>query len=234
VTAPPELAVIVFAYNEGHNIPTVLRELRYWLDANVPNTEIIFVDDGSTDASYEVAAHVLHGTLHQVCRHDENKGIGAGIKTGFRASTARLVTFMPADGQIAPAAIGTLRAEMLRAGVDVVFSVYDHRDDGLRRKVLSWGVRSLIFALHGVHMRSDGPYLFRRDVFDVDRLVPDSFFLNFEFPIRAVVRGLRTSTVSIACRPRQSGESKSSGLRTIKKIALDLVDLRVRRRREGW
>lgn len=234
MTEASDLAVIVFAYNESKNIPTVLTELRQWLDAHVPGAEIVFVDDGSTDDSYEAAERTLKGTPHHLCRHPKNRGIGAGIKTGFRASSARYLTFMPADGQIAPDAIGTLRGEALRTGADVVFSVYDHRDDGLKRKVLSWGVRTLILAVHGVRMQSDGPYLFRRDVFDVDRLVPDSFFLNFEFPIRASVRKLRTSTVTIACRPRQSGVSKSSGLRTIKIIARDLLELRMRRMREGW
>lgn len=230
----PDLAVIVFAYNESRNIPVVLTELRAWLDQHESGAEIIFVDDGSTDESYEAAERTLKGTPHALCRHPKNRGIGAGIKTGFRASRARYLTFMPADGQIAPEAIGALRAEALRTGADVVFSVYDHRDDGLTRKVLSWGVRTLILAVHGVRMRSDGPYLFRREVFDVDRLVPDSFFLNFEFPIRANVSKLRSSIVTIACRPRQSGASKSSGLRTIKVIARDLIELRVRRLREGW
>lgn len=234
MTDTPDLAVIVFAYNEAKNVPIVLKELREWLDVNEPGAEIVFVDDGSTDDSYEAAESTLKGTPHHLCRHPQNRGIGAGIKTGFRASRARYLTFMPADGQIAPDAIGALRGEALRSGADVVFSVYDHRDDGLTRKVLSWGVRTLIFVVHGVRMQSDGPYLFRRDVFDVDRLQPDSFFLNFEFPIRASARKLRTSLVTIACRPRQSGQSKSSGLRTIKIIARDLMQLRVRRMREGW
>lgn len=230
----PDLAVIVFAYNEAQNIPAVLTELRGWLDTNVPGAEIIFVDDGSSDGSYEAAQRALKGSPHQLCRHATNRGIGAAIKTGVRASSAPYLTFMPADGQIAPEAIGALRGEALRTGADVVFSVYDHRDDGLKRKVLSWGVRTLILAVHGVRMQSDGPYLFRRDVFDVDRLVPDSFFLNFEFPIRATLRKLRTSTVTIACRQRQSGVSKSSGLRIIKIIGRDLLELRLRRAREGW
>lgn len=234
MTDIPDLAVIVLAYNEEKNVPTVLNELRRWLDEHEPGAEIIFVDDGSSDGSYEAAERTLKGTAHALCRHPKNRGIGAGIKTGFRATAARYLTFMPADGQIAPEAIGVLRGESLRTGADVVFSVYDHRDDGFTRKVLSWGVRTLILAVHGVRMESDGPYLFRRDVFEVDRLAPDSFFLNFEFPIRAALRGLHTSVVTIACRPRQSGVSKSSGLRVIRIIARDLFELRVRRLREGW
>lgn len=230
----PTLAVIVFAFNEAKNIPTVLKELRQWLDANIPDSEVVFVDDGSTDDSFAVAAATLQGTRHKIVRNKKNMGIGAAIKSGFRSSNARYFTFMPADGQIAPEAVGTLFEEAKLTNADAVFSVYDHRDDGLWRHLLSWSVRSLILVAHGIRMRSDGPYLFQRDCFDVEKLRPDSFFLNFEFPIRAAVQKLRTSVVTIACRPRRSGVSKSSGLRTIKIIARDLVELRVRREREHW
>jgi hypothetical protein len=140
------------------------------------------------------------------------------------------VTFLPADGQIPPSAIGTLRAASESA--DVVLSVYDHRDDGLHRKVLSFGVRALIAALHGVRLRSDGPYLFRRSLFDPDQLAPDTFFLNFEFPLRALGAGLRVRTVTVPCRRRLSGQSKSTGLGRIVGVGKDLGALRVRRARD--
>ena len=112
---------------------------------------------------------------------------------------------------------------------DFVTSIYDDRNDGLHRTVLSWGVRTLIRLVHGVQMASDGPYLFRRLDFDEALIKPDSFFLNFEFPIRILAAGKRANVVTISCRKRMSGRSKSSGIRTIIVIAKDLVDLRFRR-----
>jgi hypothetical protein len=83
-------------------------------------------------------------------------------------------------------------------------------------------------------MRSDGPYLFRRSLFDADQLVPDTFFLNFEFPIRMLGAKIPTTVVTIECRPRRSGHSKSTGLKRIYGVAQDLVDLRVRRVKESY
>jgi len=83
--------------------------------------------------------------------------------------------------------------------------------------------------VHGVRLRSDGPYLFKRNLFDPAQLKPDTFFLNFEFPIRALAAGIRTRTVTIRCRPRLAGVSKSTGLKRIWGVAKDLLDLRVRR-----
>ena len=64
----------------------------------------------------------------------------------WRAARAPWVTFLPADGQIGPDAIATLRSAAATAHADVVFSVYADRDDGVDRKVLSFGVRALVRA----------------------------------------------------------------------------------------
>ena len=230
----PELSVIMFAFDEEANIAPVLTELRQWLSSNEPSSEIVFVDDGSTDATSAEAAKALSGARHRLLRHETNRGIGAALKTGVRAAEGAWVTFLPADGQIAPGAIGTLRGAAARERSAVVFSVYDHRNDGVHRKILSAGVRGLIFLIHGVRMRSDGPYLFRRSLFDADQLVPDTFFLNFEFPIRMLGAKIPTTVVTIECRPRRSGHSKSTGLKRIYGVAQDLVDLRVRRVKESY
>lgn len=230
----PDLSVIIFAFNEEANIAPVLHELCQWLAANEPSAEIIFVDDGSSDRTSAEAAKALSGTPHQLVRHDTNRGIGAALKSGVRAANGAWVTFLPADGQIAPDAIGTLRATATREQTDVVFSVYDHRADGLHRKILSAGVRALILMVHGVRMRSDGPYLFRHSLFDPDQLVPDTFFLNFEFPIRMLGARVPAAVATIECRPRRSGHSKSTGLKRIYGVAQDLLELRVRRVRESF
>jgi dolichol-phosphate mannosyltransferase len=229
----PDLSVIIFAFNEEANIAPVLTELREWLSANEPEAEIVFVDDGSSDGTSAEATNALSGTPHQLLRHETNRGIGAALKTGVRAAKGTWVTFLPADGQIAPRAIGTLRAAAARKQTEVVFSVYDHRDDGLHRKILSAGVRALILMIHGVRMRSDGPYLFRRALFDAEQLVPDTFFLNFEFPIRMLGAEVPATVVTIACRPRRSGHSKSTGLKRIYGVAQDLLELRIRRVKES-
>ncbi len=229
-----DLSVILFAFNEEANIGPVLAELRAWLAQHEPTAEIVFVDDGSSDRTSDEAAKALAGSPHQLLRHDTNRGIGAALKTGVRAAKGTWVTFLPADGQIAPEAIGSLRSAAAAERAEVVFSVYDHRDDGVHRQILSAGVRGLILLVHGVRMQSDGPYLFRHALFDPDLLVPDTFFLNFEFPIRILGAGVPTTVVTIECRPRRSGRSKSTGLKRIYGVARDLLDLRVRRAKESF
>ena len=81
-------------------------------------------------------------------------------------------------------------------------------------------------------MRSDGPYLFRRELFRPAELAAESFFLNFEFPIRVIAAGVRSSVVEIHCRQRLAGESKAANLGKVVNVARELVALRVQRTRE--
>ncbi|MEM9190124.1 MAG: glycosyltransferase family 2 protein [Myxococcota bacterium] len=238
-TEPPSpenaLSVIVFAFNEGPNIAPVLGGIAEWLRDHEPLAELVFVDDGSSDDTAAVAETTLADAAvdHAVVRRARNGGIGAALKSGVAAATRPWVTFLPADGQIHPSALAVLRTAATEESADVVLSLYTNRNDGAHRTVLSWGVRSLIRAIHGVRVESDGPYLFRRSLFDAAQLPADSFFLNFEFPIRAVAAGLRIATVTIECHPRLSGQSKSASARVVGIVARDLVGLRLRRNREA-
>jgi glycosyltransferase involved in cell wall biosynthesis len=225
-------AVVVFAFHEVENVPTVLREIHAWLRAKGPEHELIFVDDGSTDGTLAAAREVLAGDPHATAFSlGANRGIGGALKAGVTSATAPWVTFLPCDGQIPPGELDVLLAEAGRSDSDVVFSVYRDRDDGLLRKVFSAGVRGMIRAVHGVTMRSDGPYLFRRELFSARELAPDTFFLNFEFPIRAMQRRVRSSVVTIECVPRRAGQSKSAGWRTVYRVGRDLLDLKRRQLR---
>jgi glycosyltransferase involved in cell wall biosynthesis len=233
--APLPLSLVVFAYNEASNVPGVLAEIVAWLEARGAPFQLLFVDDGSTDGTGDAARAVLGGRPQgQVLRHERNRGIGAALKTGVRAATLPWVTFLPCDGQIAPTSLDTLLSAAQAQDLDVVFSVYLDRDDGWHRTAMSAGIRALIQAMFRVNMRSDGPYLFRRELFDPDVLLPDTFFLNFEFPIRSLRQGLRHAIVQIPCAPRRSGTSKSTGLKRVAGVARDLLSLRLRLPPRRW
>ena len=230
---PPPVSLIVFAYNEAENVQPVLRELTSYLREHHPGTQIVFVDDGSKDATFNQAELALTGENAVLLRHTFNRGIGAALKTGVRHCDAQWVTFMPADGQIPPSAVTTLLRAAEMQPVDVVFSTYEKRDDGWHRTLMSAGLRALIYAIHGVALRCEGPYLFRRSLFDPEALPPDTFFLNFEFPIRMLVAQRRTHNVVIPCRQRRAGVSKSTGVKRILGVAQDLLLFRLRRFRES-
>lgn len=225
-----DLSVVVFAVNEAENVSSVLGEIYAWVHAH--GAELVFVDDGSTDDTLSLARQTLAGAQNTtVFGLGTNRGIGGALKAGVASATRPWVTFLPCDGQISPDQLDHLVCRADKGDVDVVFSVYRDRDDGLTRKALSLGVRGLIRLVHGVSPRSDGPYLFKRSLFVPSELSPDSFFLNFEFPIRTAQRAIASDVVTISCKPRRAGHSKSAGLRTIARVARELIGLRLRQRR---
>ncbi len=91
--ASPDLSIVIPTYNEQAVISDVIAGLKEELKNE--NCEIIVVDDGSFDNTFEIAARL--GV--QVVRHEFNKGYGAALKTGVRDALGEIVLFFDGDGQ---------------------------------------------------------------------------------------------------------------------------------------
>ena len=82
------LSLIVFAFNEAENVPTVLPEILAWLRGTGDDHELIFVDDGSTDGTLAAARAVLgDDPRYKSFSHGTNRGIGAAITSGGASGT---------------------------------------------------------------------------------------------------------------------------------------------------
>ena len=89
---PPEISIIIPAFNEAKNLAKLLDGIH---QLKLPTTEILVVDDGSTDSTAEIA---LNGGAN-VVRHPYNIGNGAAVKSGLRAAKGRYIVLMDGDGQ---------------------------------------------------------------------------------------------------------------------------------------
>jgi glycosyltransferase involved in cell wall biosynthesis len=90
----PELSIVIPTYNEEEAITTILEDL---CGEDVLNeAEIIVIDDGSTDRTYEIVQRFPRVRL---IKHHINKGYGASISTGIKASNGRYVVWCDSDGQ---------------------------------------------------------------------------------------------------------------------------------------
>ena len=94
------ISIVIPAKNESEGLKSFLPELR----SNYPDSEIIVVDDGSTDETLDICRQ----NEVKVKSHPYSMGNGAAIKTGARSATGDVIVFMDADGQHKPKDIAEL------------------------------------------------------------------------------------------------------------------------------
>jgi glycosyltransferase involved in cell wall biosynthesis len=92
------LSVVLPAFNEQENVPVVLGRCLEVLPRVAREWEVIVVDDGSSDDTFEVARAVVeeHHPQLRLIRHTRNQGYGAAIRTRFRAARRRASGRRPA------------------------------------------------------------------------------------------------------------------------------------------
>lgn len=229
-TSAPGLSVIVPAYNEGPNIDPVVREIvdtiasEPWVGAY----EIVLVDDGSTDDSGAVIDR-LGREFPQVrpFHHDVNRGLGAALTTGFRASRGAAVGFITADGEIGIDQLLRLYREF--GDYDLLQSGRE-RTVGAERRILTWGVDVMMRLILGFwHDGAVGIYLVRGEVVRRVPLHSGTGLANLEVVLYCQHHGLKIGKSGVTrARPRLSGQSKVTNLPTIARTLWEMWKLRRR------
>jgi glycosyltransferase involved in cell wall biosynthesis len=116
----PKLSVIIPVYDEVKTIEKIVEAVS---KSTYPNKEIIIVDDGSRDGTQELLRHkiALHPVVSKVIFHDQNKGKGAALRTGFAAATGDIFIVQDADLEYDPIQYQQIIEPILQGKADVVF-----------------------------------------------------------------------------------------------------------------
>jgi dolichol-phosphate mannosyltransferase len=227
------LSLILPAYNEADALPLLIYEINQTLH-DLDFLEVIIVNDGSQDTTSDVMQTLVvdhqQGKLEhinhlQVFDLPSNQGMGAALKYGFDRATLPWVSFLPADGQIAPQEL-LIAAKIIQTDTILVSTAYHNRTYTWKRKILSHGLRLLNRCIVGVHVVSEGMYLIRRDVLQSFPLHSNSFMLNLEIPIRCHRLQYKCQLAHIAVRARQGGVSSATQWGRIYNTLQDLIKLR--------
>jgi len=204
-TAPPALSVVIPFYNESANIPPLLAELRATVETIGVPTEVIVVDDGSTDATFEtLTAAARAWSAIEVLRLTANGGQAIALWRGFERVRAPWVATLDGDGQNPPQELAHLWS--LRKSADMLVGARQGRQDTLARRFMSRianGVRRTLLR-DGVSDSGCALRLFRREV--LGSLPPFRTLYSF-IPACAVSGGWRVKEVPVAHRPRKAGIS---------------------------
>src|SRR6476659_3971175 len=133
---PAGLSVFFPAYNDSGTIASmVIRAVRA-AAALTPDYEVIVVNDGSADATAEIAEELARTYSHvRVVHHSRNRGYGGALQTGFRSATKDLIFYTDGDAQYDPAEL-TLLWTQLTPEADIVNGYKISRSDPLHRIII--------------------------------------------------------------------------------------------------
>jgi glycosyltransferase involved in cell wall biosynthesis len=222
--APVELSVVVPLLDEQDNLRPLYEQIKQALDGRF-EYEVIFVDDGSTDGSFETLKG-FHGSDRRVrvIRFRRNFGQTAALSAGFLHAKGEIIVALDADLQNDPADIPMLLAK-LKEGYDVVSGWRQKRhDDALTRLLPSKIANWLISRITAVRLHDYGCTLkaYRREVLAETRLYGE---MHRFIPAIASWTGARIAECVVNHRPRTAGQAKY-GLGRTWKVILDLITVK--------
>ncbi|HKZ69676.1 MAG TPA: dolichyl-phosphate beta-glucosyltransferase [Anaerolineales bacterium] len=117
---PPDLSIIVPAYNEARRIGPSLDQIAAYLRSQMYSWELIVVDDGSKDETAEmVSRHIGNVAEARLISYQPNRGKGFAVRTGVLAANGKWIVFLDADLSTPPEEIANA-LQHLRSGYDMV------------------------------------------------------------------------------------------------------------------
>ena len=219
-----ELSVVIPLYNEEPNVAPLHAELSAILSSMAVPYEIVAIDDGSTDGTFEVLRRIQKNDAQvRVVRFTRNFGQTAAFAAGFAFARGQFIVTFDGDLQNDPADIPRLLA--IARSYDVVCGWRKVRkDDFLTRYLPSVIANQLIGFVSGVHVHDIGCSLkvFRAEVVKPLKLTPG---MHRYLPALASQLGDRVTEVVVNHRPRRFGQSKYGLSRTFRVVS-DLFNLR--------
>ena len=219
-----ELSVVVPVFNEQDSLSGLYEEIKEVLGSEV-SYEVIFVDDGSNDKSFEVLRGVQENDPNvRVIRLRTNFGQTAALSAGFKHSCGRVIVPIDADGQNDPADIPKLLAK-LEEGYDIVSGWRrKRRDNVVTRTIPSRAANWLVSKITGVKLHDFGCTLkaYRAESLSEIRLYGE---MHRFIPALASWGGEKIAELEVNHRPRSTGVTKYGLSRTFK-VILDLITIK--------
>ncbi len=220
-----DLSIVIPCCNEEDSVPQLVDKFFPIVEQLRRNrsVEVVFVDDGSVDATYERLLEITRDRPDmRIARHPVNRGLGAAIRTGFAHATGEIIVTADSDGTYRFDEIPELLA-LLKPGIDIVTaSPYNKKgrveNVAAYRIILSRG-SSLIYQILLDRRITAYTCLFRAYRREVVRRVPfyaDGFLAGTELLVNAMFMGYKAAEHPSTLHSRQAGASKAKIMRIIR------------------
>jgi len=221
------LSVFFPAYNDSGTIASMVIRAVQAASELTEDFEIIVVNDGSADATAEIADELARTYPRvRVVHHPKNRGYGGALQTGFRSATKDFIFYTDGDAQYDPAEVAVLWAQM-RPGVDLVNGYKISRSDPFHRIVIGRVYHHVVSFLFGLTVRDvDCDFrLMRRSIFERVRLEKTSGVICLELMKKIHDAGFTIVEVPVHHYHRAFGQSQFFNFRRIFRTGVDVMKL---------
>jgi glycosyltransferase involved in cell wall biosynthesis len=202
-----DITVIIPLYNEEESLKELHQQLRSTLGRMNVRHELLFVDDGSTDRSFQVLRDLKRMDKHvKILRFRRNYGKSAALSVGFEKAQGNIVITMDADLQDDPSEIPALKRK-LDEGFDLVSGWKKVRRDPITKTLPSRFFNFVTRVLTGIkiHDFNCGLKAYRRDVIKTVKVYGE---LHRYIPVLAHWEGFRIGELPVQHRARRYGKTK--------------------------
>jgi len=216
-----KISVVVPIYNEKDNVAILHKKIKDVMVKNSYDYEIIFVDDGSSDGTFEVMQQLAKEDKNlKIIRFRRNFGQTAAMAAGFDYAKGDVIVSLDGDLQNDPEDIPAL-LKKIEEGYDVVSGWRKNRQDEKKRVAFSKVANWLIGKITKVNLHDYGCSLkaYRSDVAKNLHMYGE---LHRFIPVLANIYGASITEIPVKHHPRQFGESKYNLSRTFR-VIVDLI-----------
>jgi len=221
----PQISIVVPFYNEQDNIDELYQSLTEVLAGLRVAYELIFIDDGSRDNTYQILMKLYQKDKNvQIIKLKRNFGQTAALQAGFDFAQGEIIISMDGDLQHDPHDIPLLLSKM-EEGYDIVSGWRKIRKDNfLSRKLPSWAANRIMRSLSGVKIHDFGTTFkaYKKEVMRGLHLYGE---LHRFIPALISRTGVKIAEVPIKNIVRQKGRSKY-GLSRVRRVLLDLLTVK--------
>ena len=209
------LSIIIPCYNEKDNIEAIVEKVN---QTNIPNKEIIVVDDCSKDGTRDVLKEKIEPVVSKVIYHAVNGGKGAALATGFKAATGDIVIIQDADLEYDPNEYEKVILPILEGKTTVAYGSRflaserkGYKANQLANLFLTWLSNRFT---HAKLTDMETCYKsFTREVIQSFEIEEKRFGFEPEITGKVVARGIKIMETSISYAPRTSEEGKKIGFK---------------------
>lgn len=210
-----KLSIVIPCFNEKDNIRTIVEAL---INSPIDNTEIIIVDDYSTDGTRLLLEEEIRPLVSKVIYHDVNQGKGAALRTGFKHATGDVVIVQDADLEYDPKEYPQVVNPIFEGKAGVVYGsrfLHAKRKGYLANRLANRALTSLsnMFTHQKLTDMETCYKAFKREIIQSIDIEEDRFGFEPEITSKVSKKGINILEVPISYYPRSVEEGKKIGLK---------------------